>query len=108
MREHHSGGSPVGPGVPPFVAFGASPGPRGAWSLRRCRIARTAQMIPPAAAAPISAQAHPGRPFDSEDFEPFLVAAAAAAPATAAAGAWLVEVVVVVFEGAVVVSVLMT
>jgi hypothetical protein len=49
------------------------------------------QIAPPAAAAPINAQAHPGRPLDSEDGSLF---AAAAAPAAAAAGAWPVEVVV--------------
>jgi hypothetical protein len=72
--------------------------------FRRRRIAITAQIAAPAAPAPISAHPHPGRPLDSEDFDAF---AAAAAP-TAAAGAWLVEVVVVVVEGTVVVSVLIT
>jgi hypothetical protein len=50
------------------------------------------QIAPPTTPAPINAQAHPGRPLDSEVGSLF---AAAAAPAAAAAGAWLVEVVVV-------------
>lgn len=70
----------------------------GELSFRR-RMARTAQIAPPATAAPINAQAHPSRPLDSEDGSLF---AAAAAPAAAAAGAWLVDVVVVA-AGAVVV-----
>ncbi len=49
------------------------------------------QIAPPTMAAPINAQAHPGRPLDSEDGSLF---AAAAAPTAAAAGAWLVDVVV--------------
>ena len=49
------------------------------------------QIAAPTTAAPIKAQAHPGRPLDSEDGSLFV---AAAAPTTAAAGAWLVDVVV--------------
>ncbi len=64
----------------------------------------TIQIATPAMAAPINAQAHPGRPPDSEDGS---LLAAAAAPAAAAAGAWPVEVVVVA-AGAVVVCVWMT
>jgi hypothetical protein len=52
------------------------------------------QIAPPTTAAPISAQAHPGRLLDSEDGSLFAAAAAPAA-AAAAAGAWLVDVVVV-------------
>jgi hypothetical protein len=60
--------------------------------LRRCLIAVIAQISPPTKAAPINAQAHPGRSLDSEDFEALL---AAAAPAAAAAPRWSVEVLVV-------------
>ena len=73
--------------------------------LRRCRIAITAEINTPAAPAPISAQPHPGRSLDSEDFDALL--AAAAAPTAAVPGAWLVEVGVV-SEGVVAVSVLTT
>jgi hypothetical protein len=52
------------------------------------------QIAPPTTAAPINAQAHPGRPLDSEDGSLFAAAAAPAAAATA--GAWLVVVVVAV------------
>ncbi len=52
------------------------------------------QIALPTTAAPISAQAHPGRLLDSEDGSLFAAAAAPAA-AAAAAGAWLVDVVVV-------------
>jgi hypothetical protein len=62
------------------------------------------QIAAPTTAAPINAQAHPGRPLDSEDGSLF---AAAAAPTTAAAGAWLVDVVVGVV-GVVTVCVLTT
>jgi hypothetical protein len=62
------------------------------------------QIAAPTTAAPINAQAHPGRPLDSEDGSLF---AAAAAPTAAAAGAWLVDVVVGVV-GAVTVCVLTT
>jgi hypothetical protein len=85
-RCHIGGAAGGGP------ASGGAPGPCA--PLRRN--ARTAQITPPAAAAPISAQAQPGSPFDSEDCDAF----AAAAP-TAAAGAWLVEVVVVAGAGVV-------
>jgi hypothetical protein len=66
----------------------------GALSFRPRRIRLIIQIAPPTTAAPISAQAHPGRPLDSEDGS--LFAAAAAPAAAAAAGAWLVDVVVVV------------
>ena len=59
----------------------------------------TIQTTAPATAAPISAQAHPGKLPDSDGSEALCVAAAA--PAAAAAGAWLVEVVVVVGAGVV-------
>jgi hypothetical protein len=59
------------------------------------------QTAPPATAAPINAQAHPGRPLDSEDGSLFAAAAAAAA----AAGAWPVEVEVEVVVGVVTVCV---
>src|SRR5208283_2107087 len=82
------------------------PGPRGGppaeLSFRRRRNRSTAQIPPPATAAPINAQAHPGRPFDSSDG-----LLAAAAPAAAAAGAWLVDVVLVA-AGVVTVCVWMT
>jgi hypothetical protein len=88
-------------GGDPVVCFGASGCDP---ALRRRRITTIAHATPPATAAPISAHAQPGRPFDSsKDFEALF--AAAAAPT--AAGAWLVVVVVVV-EGAVAVSVLIT
>lgn len=90
------GGSPSPPDAPgpPVLSLGEL-------SFRPRRIRVIIQIAPPATAAPINAQAHPGRPLDSEDGSLF---AAAAAPAAAAAGAWPVEVVVVA-AGAVVVCV---
>lgn len=89
------GSPPAAPGLP---------GPSlGELSFRSRRIRVMIQIAPPATAAPINTQAHPGRPLDSEDGSLFAAAAAAAA----AAGAWLVDVVVEVV-GAVTVCVLTT
>jgi hypothetical protein len=79
------GGSPPDTPGPPVPSLGGL-------SFRPRRIRVMIQIAPPTTAAPISAQAHPGRLLDSEDGSLFAAAAAAAA---AAAGAWLVDVVVV-------------
>ncbi len=77
------GGSPPGAPGPPGPSLGELP-------FRPRRIRVMIQIAPPTTAAPINAQAQPGRPLDSEDGSLF---AAAAAPTAAAAGAWLVDVV---------------
>jgi hypothetical protein len=88
----HTRGGALGGGSPPNTP--GSPVPSlGELSFRPRRIRVIIQIAPATTAAPISAQAQPGRPLDSEDGS---LLAAAAAPAAAAAGAWLVDVVVVV------------
>ena len=98
---HVRGGALGGGGSPPDT-----PGPSlGELYFRPRRIRVMIQIAPPTTAAPISAQAHPGRLLDSEDGSLFAAAAAAAA---AAAGAWLVVVVALGVVGVVTVWVLTT